>query len=226
MPHPFTSPDPSTDPPLSGLLTFFDTVLGDPCSAFVVALIAHGLAVLLLGMTPASRYRKKRWGILTGVSFFLLLAYAEYARQGPAWLPIFAVSGIRGWLIASMVQFILGATSLFHAGVLGPLRFRRHNLREHQAHEEYQARLAEERRAQEAAAREDQIPPSPAADPPPRPPPVTFESELAETLARFEQMKEAILRLPIPQDDQEARIRFLKDKLDEQINVLMEKYCT
>lgn len=223
MPDPNLTAPPAPLPEAPGFLQFFDTVLPDPCSAFLVALVAHGLAAFVLAAASTSPDRAyestKRRGTLAGAFCFLLLCCAEYLRRGPDWGTILLLSGLRAWIVASLVRLLLACLSLFGAGVWAPFVSRRKVSQERLAHERYRARLAEEQARKQA---EEARRPLPVI--PPRPPPPTFESDVAVLLDRFEQLKEATRKLPIPQDEQDARIRFLKDKLDEHLNLLLEKY--
>ncbi len=195
------------------LLTHFDNLMGDPCSGFALAIALHIASGFLLRFAHEQMGSIRSFAAIAAGVAFLLLSCIEYVIYGPDWLTISVTVAMKAWIVYSVICI---------TGTLWSVSLRNLELARARLQRYFTPRPTQKRST--PAAPSVAHSPQPAPDPPPapEPPPPTLEEKAAALRTRFSRCKEEIHMMPIPDDEKEARIKYLKAQLDEQLNRLFE----
>jgi hypothetical protein len=134
--------------------------------------------------------------------------------NGPDWITITVIAALRAWIVYSVACI---------TGTLWSVSSRNLTLACARLQSYFTRRSTRERSTPAEAPVAHSPQPLPDPTPAPQPPsPPTLEEKAAALRTRFSRCKEEILMMPIPDDEKEARIDYLKSQLDEQLNQLFE----
>lgn len=194
------------------LTLLFDRLMGDPCSGFALAVALHIVSGRVLLYADRHSRTIRSLAAIVAILMFLALVCAGYLTSGPDWIVITPSAALRTWVTYSAILILASLVAILIDG----LRLTRSQNQQTSASRPMQKLST---RSEQAASSE--VEHVSKAAPTQKPPP-TLEEKAAVLRTRFARYKEEIGKMPIPDDEKEARIHYLREQLDEQLNTLFE----